>query len=178
MSLAEALGGAYWITQIAAAPSIYKVPIVKAGVILLFAFVTESLIASFFDDETETRLIPSLSLGIGEVFVWTQWSIIVTVGLWSATGIGPATVIFFILLSLFHIVETDVLYGERHKTRNILTAFVEAVSITAAWVIFIETGSVLFLTATLFAGLTLEHAHRLTDRKEAQEEIEAAEAST
>lgn len=162
MSVVEALAAFYWLTYVLAAEGqggVYHFPVVLAGGILLLGLTVESAVVSLFLDGDWDPLA-GVSVGVVEVIAWTQWANVVLAGLWSRTGIGPAFVIFTGLLAAVHAVECNLLFDESPRLRHIITAVVEATTVTTAWVLF---DSPLLAVVVLVAGFTLEHGYRVSD---------------
>jgi len=161
MTLAETLAGLYWLQTIAATDGtggVYATAAVIAGAGLWIGLTVEGVIESLSSGKgCDTR---SVAYALIEVFAWTQWAIIATAGLWSRTGVGPATVVLAALLTAVHAME-GAGRGESLRIRHGINGLIEALAVSTAWVL-LDT-SVLAAGVGLFVLLGVEHAHRLTN---------------
>lgn len=165
MTFAEAGAAFYWMGAVAAAAGqggVYAFPVVSAGLVLWFGLLVEDGIVVWFRDPASWNPFRGGALAVTEVVAWSQWANIVLLGLYSATGVGPATVVLAALLTLQHGVETNLLFGERAQLRHAVTALVEATTVTAGWTLLATNGAPALGFLVLALGFGIEHGYRLT----------------
>jgi hypothetical protein len=165
MTLAEAGAAYYWMGAVATAAGqggVYAFPAVTAGVVLWFGLLVEDGIVVWFQDPASWNPFRGGALAVTEVVAWSQWANIVLLGLYSATGVGPATVVLAALLTLQHGVETNLLFGERAQLRHAVTALVEATTVTTGWTLLATNGMPGLGFLALVFGFSVEHGYRLT----------------
>lgn len=166
MTVAEAGAGYYWLTQVAAAHGeggVYAFPVVLAGMVLAAGLFIEDATVTVLNDPSAWNPFRGMALSITETIVWSQWANVVLLGLWSATGVGPAAVVLAALLTLQHGVETNLTFGERPQLRHAVNAGVEAVTLTTAWTLLVTNSYPLLAAGVMVAGFSIEHAYRLTE---------------
>ncbi|WP_254840778.1 hypothetical protein [Natronomonas marina] len=163
MTVAEAAAVAVYIVVISSQQGIggvYTTLAVGGGAVLLVGLFLEDAIA--LAGTGEWNVWYAVGLAVTEVVVWTQWANVVTGGLWSARGIGPAFVVLATLLVLQHGVENALMGTEPPlRPRHLVTAAVEAMAATVGWVLIVE-GALLAGVGALFALFVVEHMIRLT----------------
>lgn len=159
MTVAETVGVAVWFYLIAANGSVYVPEAVLGGAVLTVALFVE--LALTYRDAHWSLLT---GLALTEVVFWTQWAILVTAGMWGAEGIGPATVLFAMMLVAQHSIEhVTVGYLRPFAPQILVTSVVEALAATILWLFF---DSVVIAVAGLFTLLFIEHTIRLTNEPE------------
>lgn len=166
MTAAEAIAGYYWLTHVLAAQGnggLYAFPVVIAGAVLAVGLLIEDSAATLIVAPSAWNPVRGGALAVTEVVVWSQWANIVLAGLWSASGVGPATVVLAALLALQHGVEANLTFGEGPRLRHVVNGLVEATTLTTAWVLLIAGASPVLVLAALATGFTVEHGYRLTD---------------
>ena len=162
MTIIESAAALMWLIMLmpaleAGSGGVYSVAYVQAGAVLLVGLIVEHSIEQQF---TRGRITPrSAAFATLELFAWTAgWAVIVTGGFFSRTGIGPATVMFAASLTAVHGLEGAEL-GERLRARHVTNAVVEAVALSAAWVLLLRAGMAA-AAVPLVVLLGIEHAHR------------------
>jgi hypothetical protein len=162
MTIVESVAALAWLIMLmpaleAGSGGVYSIAYVQAGAVLLAGLTVEHGVEQRF---TQGRVTPrSAAFATLEVVAWTAgWAVIVTGGLFSRTGIGPATVVFAASLTAAHGLEGAEL-GERLRARHAINAVVEAVALSTAWVLLLRAG-VVAAAVPLVVLLGIEHAHR------------------
>jgi hypothetical protein len=161
MTAAEAVAATVWLTAIHAtsAPGdggVYAGAALGAGAVLAAGLAVEGAVESWLCGHPVG--LRTAAFAVAETVCWTQWAIIATAGLWSRTGIGPATVVLAVLLAVLHGLE-GATRGESWQVRHWITGLVEAVAVSAAWVALLRVGPAL-AALTLAALLAVEHGSR------------------
>lgn len=161
MTIFEALAVFLYIGYIHAnsgGGGVYSTAAVLGGGILFVGLMIETYIVF--------REVSWLTAGLAftEVVVWSQWANMVTLGMWSRRGIGPAFVVLAALLVLQHGVETKKLTERENPLtlRHIVTAGVEALAATVGWVLY-TGGEVIPAVIAIIVILYVEHAIRISD---------------
>jgi hypothetical protein len=159
MTVAEAVAATVWLTVIHGARGeggVYAGAALLAGAVLTAGLAAEGAAESWLCGHTIGAR--TVAFAVAETFCWTQWAIIATAGLWSRTGIGPATVVLAVLLAVLHGLE-GATRGEAWRVRHWVNGLVEAVAVSAAWVALLRVGPEL-AAATLTILLAIEHGYR------------------
>ena len=160
MTVAEAVAATIWMTVIHATSAgdggVYAGVALLAGGVLTAGLVVEGAIESWLCGHTVGAR--TAAFAVAETVCWTQWAIITTAGLWSRTGIGPATIVLAVLLTVLHGLE-GATRGETWRVQHWVNGLVEAVAVSAAWVALLRVGPELAV-ATLTILLAIEHAYR------------------
>jgi len=161
MTAAEAAAATVWLAAIHAtsAPGdggVYAGAALGAGAVLAAGLAVEGAAESWLCGHTVS--LRTAAFAVAETVCWTQWAILVTAGLWSRTGIGPATVVLAVLLAVLHGLE-GATRGEAWQVRHWLNGLVEAVAVSAAWVALLRVGPEL-AALTLAVLLAVEHGYR------------------
>lgn len=164
MTIAEGLAGYYWLTQVLASSGeggVYHFPVVVAGAALAAGLAVERAVEMRYYRDRKINPFRAATFAAIEVVVWTQWANIVLAGLWSRTGIGPATVVLAALMTVQHVAEAVETRHSATLVRHAATALVESIAVTGAWVLLLE-GYPLGAAVTLTLGLFVEHGYQLS----------------
>jgi len=160
MTVFEGVPGALWLVYVIANGIQYTTEFIAVSAVLFLGVAVESIAVT---ESLHRRAVAfGAAFGFVEVFVWVQGAIYASTGLYSAQGIGPATVTWFVLFVPLHAAESGVHFREMLRVRHVLTAGVEAVSLIVAWILIADGAAVAGLFA-LLVGLGVEHATRLSD---------------
>jgi len=161
MTVVEAAAATVWLTVIHAtsAPGdggVYAGAALLAGGVLATGLAVEGAVESWLHGHGVG--VRTAAFAVAETVCWTQWAIIATAGLWSRTGIGPATIVLAVLLAVLHGLE-GATRGEPWQLRHWINGLVEAVAVSAAWVALLRVGPEA-AAATLTVLLAVEHGYR------------------
>lgn len=177
MTLAVAGAAFYWLGVLAAATGrggVNALPVVTAGAVLWVGLMVEDAMALWMRDPDSWNPFRGGGLAVTEVVAWSLWANIVVLEPWSS-GVGLATVVLAALLTLQHGVETNLLFGERARLRNAVTALVEATTLSVGWTLVTTNVAPVLGFLALAVGFAIEHGYRLTDVARADADTSALE---
>lgn len=164
MTLFESVALVGWIygVSVLSGGDVYATTAIFASGGLFIALTAENL--SLFHAAGGRSLLDAPILAATEVLLWLQWLIIIDHGLYSRTGAGPAVAIAALLLVIQHSAELSALDGRPPFTELTGAAIggsvLEALAVTAYWVLAIEGGRIGVGLAALFGLLLIEHRVR------------------